>query len=82
MAWLSMDHCHVPLLALAWSTVITGSAIEAHKFMDICGSTVAEPPSPKCRYPSAIARAPEQRSLPLAAFYASIYYSYIGQYFL
>ena len=71
MAWLSMDHCHVALLALAWSTIITGSAIGAHKFMDICGSTVTEPLSPKRRYPRVVARTLEQRSLPKAGFYAS-----------
>ena len=53
MAWPSMDHCRVPLLALASSTIITGSAIGAHKFMDICRSTVTKPPSLKRRYPSA-----------------------------
>ena len=38
MAWPSMDHCHGPLLALAWSTIIG-----ANKFMDIWGSTAAKP---------------------------------------
>ena len=64
MAWPSKDHCHVPLLALASSTTSTGSAIEAHKCM-------AKPLSPKRRYPSAVARAPEQRSPPKAGFHAS-----------
>ena len=73
MAWPSMDHCHVPLLALAWSPIITGSGIGAHKFMDICGSTVTEPLSPKRHYLRAVARALEQRRLPKAGFYASVY---------
>ena len=30
-------------LACLWSTIITGSTIGAHKFMDICRSNVAEP---------------------------------------
>ena len=63
MAWLSMDHCHVPLLALAWSTIITGSTIKAHKFMDICGSNVTgtiviEAPFSELRCPRARAQKP------------------------
>ena len=74
MAWSSIAYCHGPLLALVWSTINTGLAIGANKFMDIWGSTVSEPLSPKRRYSSVVARSPEQRSPLKADFYASSVY--------
>ena len=72
MAWPSMDHCHGPLLALAWSTIITESAIGANKFMD---NAFEETLSLNHRRQSAVTRAQEKRSPLKAGFYASIQYS-------
>ena len=59
MAWPLMDHFHGSFLALAWSTIITGSAIGAKKFMY---NALEEALSPKRHYPSAVTCALEQRS--------------------
>ena len=55
MAWPLMDHCHDPLLALAWNTIITGSAIGANEFM---GNAFEEALLPNHRRRSAITWAP------------------------
>ena len=67
MAWPLMDHFHGSFLALACSTIITGSAIGAKKLMY---NALEEALSPKRCYPSAVACAAEQKSPPKAGFYA------------